>query len=149
VVRILAERSDVHGVVQGRAMRLLHEAGLWGKREVAVRLARILSPGTAPDHAAHAVEGLLAGSGSLLVHDTDLLAVLDEWMTSLHPDVFLESVPLLRRTFATFLPAERRQIGSLAVLGPSATTRGTADDAWDVERAAPALAVVRQMLGVA
>lgn len=150
VVRILAERSDVHGVVQGRSMRLLHEAGVWGRREVAVRLSRVLSPGTAPDRAAHAVEGLLAGSGSLLVHDADLLAVLDEWMMALRPDVFLESVPLLRRTFATFLPAERRQIASLAVLGPTTPVAAstTGSEAWDVERAAPALAVVRQMLGV-
>lgn len=146
-VRILAERSDVHGVVQGRAMRLLHEAGVWGRREIAVRLARILSPGTAPERAAHAVEGLLAGSGSLLVHDAELLAVLDDWMMALHPDLFLESVPLLRRTFATFLPAERRQIASLAVLGPAAAPVGAPGDAWDVAQAARALRVVRQMLG--
>jgi hypothetical protein len=128
-------------------MRLLHEAGVWGRREIAVRLARILSPGTAPERAAHAVEGLLAGSGSLLVHDAELLAVLDDWMMALHPDLFLESVPLLRRTFATFLPAERRQIASLAVLGPAAAPVGAPGDAWDVAQAARALRVVRQMLG--
>jgi len=147
VVRILAERSDVHGLVQGRSMRLLHEAGVWGRREVAVRLARILSPGTPPERAAHVVEGLLAGSGSLLVHDTDLLGVLDDWMTGLSADVFLESVPLLRRTFATFLPAERRQIAALAARGSRAAAP-TVDDPWDPVRAAPALDVVRMMMGV-
>lgn len=147
VVRILAERSDVHGLVQGRSMRLLHESGVWGRREVAVRLSRILSPGTPPDRAAHVVEGLLAGSGSLLVHDTDLLGVLDDWMIGLSPDVFLESVPLLRRTFATFLPAERRQIAALAARGERA---GQAVDLapWDPLQAGPALDVVRMMLGV-
>ena len=67
---------------------------------------------------------------------------------SLQPDLFLESVPLLRRTFATFLPAERRQIGALAVLGPAANAGGVVDETYDIDRAESALRAVRQMLGV-
>jgi Family of unknown function (DUF5682) len=57
------------------------------------------------------VEGFLQGSGLLLIHDDRLLRAIDRWVRSLGDDAFVRVLPLLRRTFATFEPAERRQIG--------------------------------------
>jgi hypothetical protein len=43
----------------------------------------------------------------LLIHDDALLGVLDRWVRSLDDTDFLQVVPLLRRTFGGFSPAER------------------------------------------
>ena len=148
VLTLIAERSDVHGLVQGRAARLLHDGGAWGRAQVGNRVSRALSTGTPPAVGASFVEGFVAGSGTVLVHDRDLLDVIDAWVSSLAPDSFVATVPLLRRTFGGFEPAERRQLGLLlAHLAPAAGVGfGSGVDA---ARAAAAMVTVRQLLGVA
>lgn len=147
VLVIVAERGDVHGLVRGRATRLLHDGGTWNRQRVGAHLSRALSVGATPAQGAAFVEGFLAGSGTVLVHDRELLDVIDQWISALAPDAFTSTVPLLRRTFGAFDTAERRQLGLLlADEAPQAGTGfgGLIDDA----RAAAALATVRQMLGV-
>ncbi len=148
VLTLIAERGDVHGLVQGRATRLLHDGGTWKRSQVGNRVSRALSGGTAPAVGAAFVEGFVAGSGTVLVHDRELLDVIDAWVSSLAPESFVATVPLLRRTFGGFEPAERRQLGMLlADLAPATGTGFGAE--IDEPRSAAALATVRQMLGVA
>jgi hypothetical protein len=147
VLTIVAERGDVHGVVQGRATRLLHDGGTWNRALVGARLSRALSVGTAPAVGAAFVEGFLAGSGTVLVHDAELLDVIDAWVSSLAPDAFIATAPLLRRTFGAFEPGERRQLGLLIAHQSAPAWSGFGSD-LDAERAAAALATVRLLLGV-
>jgi hypothetical protein len=146
---VLGQLADgrVHGLVQGRATRLLHDAGAWDAGRVERRLGRALSGGTPPSVGAAFVEGFLAGSGTVLLHDADLRDVVDRWLASLSPDAFVETVPLLRRTFGAFEPAERRRLGQLltsSAVEPPAGWAGPTDDA----RVAAALRTVRLMLGL-
>ena len=84
--RVLASLADgrrVHGLVRGRATRLLHDDGtLGGRRIVAAPVGRALTPGTPAADGARFVEGFLAGSGTVLVHDAELLAIVDEWISA-------------------------------------------------------------------
>ncbi len=148
VLTLIADRSDVHGLVQGRATRLLHDGGAWKRSQVGNRVSRALSVGAAPAVGASFVEGFVAGSGTVLVHDRELLDVIDTWVSSLAPESFLATVPLLRRTFGGFEPAERRQLGLLLADLAPATGSGFGAEI-DELRAAAALVTVRQMLGVA
>lgn len=144
---VIAERGEVHGLVQGRATRLLHDGGAWNRSLVGARLSRALSVGTPPAVGAAFVEGFLAGSGTVLVHDSELLDIIDSWVSSLAPDVFAVTAPLLRRTFGAFEPAERRQLGLLIADQAVPVWSGFGNDV-DAERAAAAMATVRQLLGV-
>ena len=136
-----------HGRVHGRATRLLHDAGRWTGRQVELRLSRALSAGTPPAAGAAFVEGFLAGSGTVLVHDAELRAVVDRWLSSLTPQAFDETVPLLRRTFGSFEAAERRQLGRLVAGGEREVLTGFAPGADDA-RVAAALRTVRHLLGL-
>ncbi len=144
---LVAERGDVHGLVQGRATRLLHDGGVWNRARVAARLSRSLSVGSSPAIGAAFVEGFLAGSGTVLVHDRELLDVIDTWVSGLSPDAFAGTAPLLRRTFGSFETAERRQLGLLLADETPATAVGFGTDI-DPVRAAAALITVRHLLGV-
>ena len=136
-----------HGLVQGRATRLLHDSGTWSVDSVQRRLSQALSGGTPPARGAAFVEGFLAGSGSVLVHDAELLAVLDGWVSSLPVDAFDAVIVLLRRTFGAFEAAERRQLMAVLMgLGVERTTGFGVD--VDPARSASALATVRRMLGL-
>ena len=138
----LADGRAIHGLVRGRATRLLHDAGTWDADEVSQRVGRALTPGTPAADGARFVEGFLAGSGTVLVHDADLLAIVDTWISTMPDDAFVDAVALLRRTFGAFEPAERRQLGVLVT-----TTRRdrvtTFGGDLDDERAAAGLATVR------
>ncbi len=147
VLTLVAERSDVHGLVQGRATRLLHDGGTWNRAQVGNRVSRALSGGTPSATGASFVEGFVAGSGTVLVHDRELLDVIDSWVCSLAPDAFIAIAPLLRRTFGAFETAERRQLGMLLADQAVVTGDGFGVGIDDL-RAAAGLATVRQMLGV-
>ena len=89
VLEQLADRHSMrHGVISGRATRLLHDAGWWDGGAVERRLSQALSGGTEPIVGAAFVEGFLAGSGTVLVHDAELLDVVDRWLSSLGIDAF-------------------------------------------------------------
>lgn len=143
--------GPVHGLVQGRATRLLHDAGRpdhdGPDGAVERRLGRALSRGTPPATGAHFVEGFLAGSGTVLVHDVALRELVDRWVSSLTPEAFTDVVPLLRRTFGAFEAAERRQLGQLVAGRPVARGAAYGPDV-DLERLLLAVTTVRAMLGL-
>jgi hypothetical protein len=152
VLGSVAGRRDVHGLLAGRITRLLADAGILPWPEAARRFAAALSVGvTAADKAAWA-EGFLSGGGLLLVHDRDLLAVLDGWISELDDEDFLDVLPLLRRTFGEFSAPERASIGGAVRQLPghgAGPGQNLADrlEEYDADRAAGALATVAMILG--
>lgn len=146
VLEQLAERAG-HGRVQGRAARILHDSGRWTPTAVERRLGRALSAGTPPAVGAAFVEGFLAGSGTVLVHDAELRAVVDRWLSSLRTDAFDETVPLLRRTFGAFEAAERRQLGRLLAGRERDVVTGFGAGLDDA-RVAATITTVRHLLGL-
>ena len=143
----IAERRDVHGMIAGRSTRLLHDEGAWDTDRVRQALSRALSVGVEPKRGADFVEGFLAGSGTLLVHDRALLDLVDQWLCVLHDDEFRSTVALLRRTFGGFEPAERRRLGQM-VGGGAVVLQPAEHPDLDPHRLALAMATVRAMEGL-
>jgi hypothetical protein len=163
----LAGRRDVHGLIAGRVTRMLADAGALTWAEAAIRFQAALSVGVPTAAKAAWAEGFLgsppgggapggggSGGGLLLVHDADLLGVLDQWVGSLGAEEFVEVLPLLRRTFGGFTEPERAAIGRAArALGPpggpgAGGGKGAgAGGAIDEARAAGVLRTVALILG--
>ncbi|MFD7322311.1 DUF5682 family protein [Streptomyces sp. NPDC059875] len=156
VLRRLAARDTVPGLLRGRAARLLLDEGRLDEEEAARLMGLALSPGTAPADAAAWIEGFVggaAGGGMILVHDERLLALVDDWLTGVPADTFTDVLPLLRRTFSAYEPGVRRTLGELVARGPSAVASrpeaGTPGFAagLDEERADGVLPVLELILG--
>jgi Family of unknown function (DUF5682) len=165
----LAGRRDVHGLVAGRVTRMLADAGALTWAQAATRFQAALSVGVPPAAKAAWAEGFLgspsgggstggggSGGGLLLVHDADLLGVLDQWVASLGAEEFVEVLPLLRRTFGGFTEPERAAIGraarALGTRGEPGAGSGkgpsrAADGGIDGARAAGAARTVALILG--
>ncbi len=107
----LAANESSHSLLIGYAQRLLYDAGAVQFEDLQRALSLTLSPGNAPTAGAAWIEGLLCGSGAMLIHDDRLRELLNEWVRGASAERFVQVLPLLRRTFAQFPPAERRQIG--------------------------------------
>jgi Family of unknown function (DUF5682) len=143
----LVDRRDVAAPVVGRAVRLLRDAGRIGAGEAADRLSRALSRGTPVAAKAGWVDGFLSGGGTILIHDAELLALLDGWVSALPDADFQDALPLVRRTFGTFPAPERRQLGERVRHGGRAAGGPTSAEIDD-ERGRPALLAVARLLGV-
>lgn len=130
----LADRDDLHGSLVGRFVRIGVDGAVFTTAEAARRMRRALSIGAPADEKSAWIEGFLSGSGLLLVHDTELLAVLDEWLSGLTATEFTDVLPLVRRTFSTFDAGIKRNIGH-AVTTAGATVHTEFD--IDADRARP------------
>ena len=159
VLKMLAGRDTVPGVIRGRAVRLLLDDGELAQDEAARLMGLVLSPGTEPGDAAAWIEGFVgggSGGGMLLVHDERLLGLVDAWLTGVPAEAFTDVLPLLRRTFSAYEAGVRRTLGELVRRGPGAPGgAGTATSGipgfapdLDPERADAVLPVLRLLLGL-
>ena len=153
VLRPLSENEGVHALVRGWCCRLLLEARVLGEDELQRLAGLSLSPAVPAPEAAAWVEGVLRGSGLILLHQTGLWQALDCWLTGLDPETFTTLLPLVRRAFSDFEPAEKRamgekvrKLGSGGESAPDHGGNGTGD--LDHQRAARTLPVLAQILGV-
>ncbi|WP_328300390.1 DUF5682 family protein [Streptomyces sp. NBC_00435] len=129
VLRTLAGRDTVPGLIRGRAARLLLDDGRLPPGETARLMGLSLSPASAPADAAGWIEGFAGGGtggGTLLVHDERLLGLIDGWLVSVPERAFIDVLPLLRRTFGAYEPGVKRTLGELARRGPAGAGAGLA-----------------------
>jgi hypothetical protein len=117
-------------------------------------LSLALSRGNDPEKASAWLEGFLGGSGMVLVHDPRLLAIVDQWVSSLTRETFEQICPIARRTFSTFEKPERRQIGERLKQSEAGEARSTAaggmrssGDDYDAARGSLVEPIIRLILG--
>lgn len=156
LLRQLTERESIHGLVRGRCCRLLLEQNALDDEELQRHTRLALSLATPAPQAASWIEGVLHGSGMLVLHQDGLWRALDAWMSELPLDVFDALLPILRRSFSGFQAPERQQMGEkvkrLHTSSPAhsgQTMGGVAQSDLDQERADKILPVLAQIMGVA
>ncbi|MEO1165759.1 MAG: DUF5682 family protein [Chloroflexota bacterium] len=145
VLQSLMEQTGVHGMIRGRACRILLDDNIIDNDEVArqMRLAMSLV-GDVKDATAW-LEGFLFNSGLILIHDEVLLTIIDEWVMSLQSDDFESLLPILRRTFSSFEDPERRQIGRI-IAGRVKTLENAIE--IDEDRANAMIPILSELLGI-
>ncbi|WP_225987268.1 DUF5682 family protein [Streptomyces spectabilis] len=155
VLRGLAEGERVVGGVRGRCARLLMDDGVMAEGEAARLMGLALSRGSEPGEAAAWIEGFVgggAGGGMLLVHDERLLGLVDQWLTGVSAEAFVDVLPLLRRTFSAYEAGARRTLGELVRRGgaPAVAATGVPGFAQELDRdrADAVLPVVGLLLGL-
>lgn len=150
VLGVLAGREGIHGLVRGRCCRILFDKHKIDGQELQRLASLALSSAVPYAQAAVWIEGVLHGSGQLMLAQDGLWKALDQWLSSLQPDNFVELLPLLRRAFSGFSGPERHMMGEKArhLHKASGTTGvGAADLEIDYERASKVLPVLASILG--
>ena len=131
----VADSQPANAVIRGYASRLLYDAARLRVEDLERLFGLMLSLPSAAAEAALWIEGLLSGSGSVLIHDDKLRGIIDRWLSAISADHFVHVLPLLRRSFAQFSAAERRLIGQRLRGGGAAPTARLADLDADAARA--------------
>lgn len=146
---IIAGNKNTSPVIGGYSTRLLNDSKLLTADQIMQHFGYAMSAATAPVISAAWLEGFLKGSGTLLLLDQDLWQVIDNWVSGLSDDIFMQVLPLLRRTFANFSGPERRKIGEKARTGvTSGQQHTTFITNFDAERAQQGLLVIMELFGL-
>jgi hypothetical protein len=147
----LSGKEHIHGLIGGCACRILFDTKALTSKEMASRFSLALSTANEPGYSAAWLEGFLKSSGMILLLDDVLWNILHQWVATLDGEVFKNLLPLLRRTFSTFSPVERRKMGEKAKGLPAGQSTGFTNKhtaGFDASRAEKALPVVKMLLGI-
>lgn len=147
-LRQLTRLDNTHGLIAGLAARLLFDSQKADTDTTAIHMSQALSLGNDPAAAAAWVEGFLNQSGMILLHDAQLWILLNSWLNELTDDHFTRVLPLLRRTFATFSAAERRQLGERAQRPDGQIKASTGSTDFNLDRAEQTIPLLRALLGL-
>ncbi|MBT7164182.1 MAG: hypothetical protein HN904_15480 [Victivallales bacterium] len=141
----------LNGLVGGRMVRLLLDGGALDTPGAAQRFSLGLSDPD-PPIAANWVQGFLAESGIVLIHDDSLWQLVHSWVAQLSADAFEAVLPLVRRTFADFPAGERRQLSERAKAAASGAQSGHSLDTGSAslhgDRAAAVLPILATIFGL-
>ena len=109
-LRDIMEDPQATPLLAGAAARLLYEAEALSLDHATILLGRALSPGRAVADAAGFFDGFFEGAGERLIHDKGLRDAVDRWMIGLDGDMFVEHLPLFRRTFSNLDRMQRKRL---------------------------------------
>ncbi|WP_241239250.1 DUF5682 family protein [Burkholderia stagnalis] len=146
LVKVTADDA-VAATVRGFALRLAFDRHRIDTEELARQAGLALAAAVPPADATGWLTGLLRGSGLLLLQHDALWRVIDTWLAGLAHEVFLERLPLLRRAFADFHAAERREMGGKVRRLDAPAGVAVAAVELDPTRAARVLPVLAAILG--
>lgn len=134
-------------VIAGYSTRLLADYHRIAGDDLVKVFFYAMSTATAPAVAAAWLEGFLKGSGTILLIDNNLWTVVNSWVEQLDEKVFMELLPLLRRTFANYTKPERRKLGEKAKQGNATVSAAQLNTGIDDERAAKGIETIMKMMG--
>lgn len=152
-LRNTAEANPAHALIRGVSTRILFDKSFLPEAWAATQMAYALSGKDEATEGALWLEGFLYGSGLLLLHQSELWQVLDDWVSGLPADAFEQTLPLLRRSFSGFSPAEREKMLALARTGqarvePGASVAASPDASFNQKRAKVVLPTLKLLLGL-
>lgn len=148
-VQQVAGMEKAHRLLDGGATRLLLERRVISAEAAARQLSYHLSGAQTTADIALWLEGFLWGSGLLLVHQPLLWELVDTWVGNLAEGDFVETLPLLRRTFAAFSGPEREKMLAMAARSDSNDIPAAAAGEFDEERSKLLFPSLRHLLGMA
>jgi len=147
----LIDNHGIHPIILGCVCRLLLDSGELSDNETDMRISYALSVNNAPHEVAAWLEGFLKGSGMILVYDNRLWNLIYSWVDALPDHVFIELLPMLRRTFSKFEYGERRQIGNKARQGKTPDNKNinaNYEVNFDRARALSIIPVLKKLVGM-
>ena len=145
---LMVEDDQVVPSVAGLSLRRLHDLGVWTPAQVATAFS-LHTSGREPANAGAFLESFLSGGSEIILQDQPLLQLVDEWLCELSEENFVESLPLLRRSFSGFdAVSRRRMLERIAQGRREETSPGISVDAEDNPAFAAALPLLLKILGI-
>ncbi|WP_221391086.1 DUF5682 family protein [Dyadobacter sp. NIV53] len=146
-IRKIVGSPQTAPLIQGNCCKILYDAHYLTNEETAVEFAKALSVNNESAFSANWLEGFLKDAATVLILDDNIWDVVNEWVTSLDKEIFLQVIPLLRRTFAIYNNVEKRKIAERVKQGKHQFVNTIVLSGIDEERARTVLPVLEKIMG--
>lgn len=142
--------KTVSPLISGFASRLLYDKTRITTDEMLTTLSFYTSPSNKPNDVAYWFEGFFRKSGTILLLDDNLWTMLNTWIQSLEYEMFIELLPIMRRTFSSYSENEKEKLAQKArAYDPDRHTAiEEASDNFNYEDAQKVLPLIRKLLGI-
>ncbi|MEO1654744.1 MAG: DUF5682 family protein, partial [Bacteroidota bacterium] len=144
--KLIAQESSAP-YIAGTASKLLYDKSYLDPERTAIEFSKALSISRDAFESAAWLEGFLKDSATILLLDDHIWKVVNDWVDQLEEKVFLEVIPLLRRTFSTFSPVERSKLAQRLENKGNLFGKKTLLEI-DTERGEAVLPVIELLLGL-
>src|SRR5215469_8851518 len=143
----MVEDGQVAAQVAGLSLRRLHDSRVWDIEKVSSAFS-LHTRGQAPPRGGAFLENFLVSGSEVLLQDQPLLQLLDEWICGLTDNDFIESLPLLRRSFSGFDAVARRRLMERVTRGAHESTHAGQTLVSSSQAFERALPLLYQILGI-
>jgi hypothetical protein len=144
----ITQLPHTEAVIHGTCCKLLYDTHRLEPGQTANEFGQALSPGREPAYSANWLEGFLSDGATTLLLDDDIWQMVDQWVAHLPDEQFGQVVPLLRRTFSGYNPAEKQKIAAKAARGTSAQAHQVQlTVAFDRQRGQKVFPILEKLLG--
>lgn len=106
----LSENNSINSLIKGYTDRLCLDNNLRDINKIYTKMSYELSVNKDILESASWLEGFLKGSVLVLINNDSLLSLIDNWVTNISDEKFLEIVPILRKNFSDFNMSEKKQV---------------------------------------
>jgi hypothetical protein len=145
---VMVNDDQVAVQVAGLSLRRLHDLRAWDFNQVASAFSLHTHRET-PQRAGAFLENFLNGGSEVLLQDQPLLQLLDQWVSELDENHFVESSPFLRRSFSGFDSVARWRLMERITRGAHESTQlGSETHDGSSEAFERALPLLYQILGI-
>lgn len=147
-LQVIAASDQTEPLIRGLATRLVLDAEVISHETVRQQLLLNMSAGEPPSHAARWLDGFLNRSAAVLLHSDLVWPLIDSWLSGLSEAHFVHVLPLVRRSFAAFEAADRRDLGIRATHASGAHVTPASSFDWNLERAERVLPTLYELFGL-
>lgn len=135
-------------MVQGYSCKVLYDARILNQEATANEFSKALSVNNEPSFSTNWLEGFLKDAATVLILDDTIWNIVNGWLLSLEENAFLQVIPLLRRTFATYNNVEKNKIAMRAKQGGTQPVSPAAAADLDEQRGRTVLPVLEKLMGL-
>ncbi len=135
-------------IIHGCVCKLLSDSKFMDSESTAKAFSKALSTGSDPVYAANWIEGFLKDNATTLILDDTIWDIINDWVATLNQDIFMQVIPLLRRSFAAYTSVEKRKIAEKAKLGTMPKVAMAISTRFDRERGEGVLPVLGRVMGL-
>ena len=146
-IREIVRLPQAAPLIQGSCCKILYDAHYLTNEETAIEFAKALSVNNESAFSASWLEGFLKDAATVLILDDNIWDVVNEWVKALEEEIFLQVIPLLRRTFAIYNSVEKRKIAERVKQGKNQEVNPVMLSGMDEERARKILPVLEKIMG--
>ncbi|TAE47736.1 MAG: hypothetical protein EAZ89_17100 [Bacteroidetes bacterium] len=132
--------------IHGTCCKIRYDLKELSEEVTADEFSKALSVSQDPHYSAHWLEGFLKDGATLLLFDDVIWGMVHGWINSLPEEVFLQIIPLLRRTFAPYTQGEKRKIAARVHQVPVSKEKTQQAGAFNPERAEKVLPILEKLM---